>query len=218
MFAKHILVKGQALPPIDPGVMYEFVIAGNGVFIRARRPELEAMIPVSWCEIRGLPEVEPYVRMTAGQVPLACTRAILDELLRDLPDESLVWLTLEAGVLRMIKPPQVATASAVHPVAPYDPRGASAFLDIHSHNSLEPFFSTDDDKDETGFRIFAVFGRLDRSPCVTARIGIYGYYWRLDAEDVFDLPDGVQDALEAMLNADASAEKEVLHGLTPDQS
>jgi acylphosphatase len=47
---------------------------------------------------------------------------------------------------------------------------------------------------------------------VTARIGIYGYYWHLDAGDVFILPDGVQDAVKAMLSqADEPAEMEALH-------
>jgi acylphosphatase len=46
---------------------------------------------------------------------------------------------------------------------------------------------------------------------VTARIGIYGYYWHLDAGDVFVLPDGLQDAVKAMLSlADEPAETEGL--------
>jgi len=85
MFTKYILAETDSLPPIEPTSMYEFVIAGNGVFVRARRRELEALIPVSRCEIRGLRPVHPYVRMEAGKVPLVCTQAILAEFQRDLP-------------------------------------------------------------------------------------------------------------------------------------
>ena len=199
MFTKYILAETDTLPPIDPSSMYEFVIAANGVFVRARRKELDALIPVCRCEIRGLQPVQPYVRMEAGKVPLICTQAILSEFQRDLPNESLVWLRLDSGRWKVVKPRQVRDENAVHPVDPYDPDGMDAFLDVHSHNTMTPFFSTDDDRDETGFRIFAVFGLLDKQPCVTARIGIYGYYWHLNAGSVFVLPDGLQDAVHVML-------------------
>jgi PRTRC genetic system protein A len=199
MFTKYVIAEAETLPPIDANSMIEFVLAGNGIFVRARRQEMEAMIPVSWCEIRGLKEVRPYVRIHTGKVPLACTQAILAEFVGDLPNESLVWLKLVEGRLRVLKPWQISSRAAVHPADPYDPDGAAAFVDVHSHNTMEPFFSTEDDRDETGFRIFAVFGRLDTRPRVAARIGIYGYYWRLRAEDVFELPEGVLDVVTAAL-------------------
>ena len=49
MLMNYLLAHETQLPPIDPANMFEFVIAGNGVFVRARREELEAMIPVSRC-------------------------------------------------------------------------------------------------------------------------------------------------------------------------
>jgi PRTRC genetic system protein A len=209
MFTKYVLAETDTLPPIDPSSMFEFVMAGNGVFVRARRKELEALIPVAKCEIRGLQPVQPYVRMEAGKVPLVCTQAILAEFQRDLPNESLVWLKLDGGRWKVVKPPQVTNGYSVHPVDPYAPDGAAAFMDVHSHDTIEPFFSTDDDRDETGFRIFAVFGLLDKQPCVTARIGIYGYYWHLDAGDVFVLPDGLQDAVGVMMAKAGIAQAEL---------
>ena len=193
IFTKYILAETDILPAIDPASLYEFVIAGNGVFVRARRCGLEAMIPISTCEIRGLKAVKPYVRLEAGKIPLICTQTILAEFKSDLPNESLFWVRLEDKKWKVIKPEQIADENSVHPVDPFDPAGAAALLDVHSHNTMEPFFSTDDDKDETGFRIFAVFGLLDTQPCVMARIGIYGYCLRLDAGDVFILPEGVRD-------------------------
>ena len=193
MFTKYILAETDILPAIDPASLYEFVIAGNGLFVRARRCGLEAMIPISMCGIRGLQAVKPYVRLEAGRIPLICTQVILVEFQSDLPNESLFWVRLEDKKWKVIKPRQIADENSVHPVDPFDPAGAAALLDVHSHNTMEPFFSTDDDKDETGFRIFAVFGLLDTQPCVMARVGIYGYCWRLDAGDVFILPEGVRD-------------------------
>ena len=215
IFTKYILAETNTLPAIDPACLYEFVMAGNGVFVRARRCGLEAMIPVSTCEIRGLKAVKPYVRLEAGKISLICTQTILAEFKSDLPNESLVWLKLGDGKLKVIKPRQIADENSVHPVDPFDPAGATALLDVHSHNTMEPFFSTDDDKDETGFRIFAVFGLLDTQPCVMARVGIYGYCWRLDAGDVFVLPDGVRDIVALKLEQAAmlAAEMEVRDGI-----
>lgn len=220
MFTKYILAETDTLPAIDPACLYEFVIAGNGVFVRARRCGLEAMIPVSTCEIRGLQAVKPYVRLETGKVPLICTQTILTEFQSDLPNESLFWVRLEDKKWKVIKPRQIADEDSVHPVDPFDPAGAVALLDVHSHNTIEPFFSTDDDKDETGFRIFAVFGLLDTQPCVMARVGIYGYCWRLDASDVFALPEGVRDIAGLRLEQAALlvAEMEVRDEITASRA
>ena len=216
IFTKYILAETDTLPAINPASLYEFVIAGNGVFVRARRNGLEAMIPISTCEIRGLQPVEPYVRLEAGKIPLVCTQAILAEFQSDLPYESLVWVRLEDKKWKVIKPSQIADENSVHPEDPFDPAGIAAFVDVHSHDTMEPFFSTEDDKDEIGFRIFAVFGLLDAQPCVMARIGIYGYCWNLAAGDVFVLPDGVKDITELKLEqaAELAAEMEVKDGIT----
>jgi hypothetical protein len=167
------------------------------------------------CEIRGLQPVEPYIRLETGKIPLICTQAILAEFQSDLPNESLVWVRLEDKKWKVIKPEQIADENSVHPVDPFDPAGIAALVDVHSHDTMEPFFSTKDDKDETGFRIFAVFGLLDTQPCVMARVGIYGYCWHLAAGDVFVLPDGVKDITELRLEQAAmlAAEMEVKDGI-----
>jgi hypothetical protein len=128
----------------------------------------------------------------------------------------LFWVRLEEKKWKVIKPRQIADENSVHPVDPFDPAGAAALMDVHSHNTMEPFFSTEDDKDETGFRIFAVFGLLDTQPSLMARIGIYGYYWQLDASDVFVLPDGIGDITELRLEQAARmvAEMDVRDGIT----
>jgi PRTRC genetic system protein A len=216
VFTKYILSETDTLPAINLTSLYEFVIAGNGVFVRARRKGLEAMIPISMCEIRGLQPVKPYVRLEAGRIPMIYTQAILAEFQSDLPNESLVWVRVEDKKWKVIKPEQIANEYSVHPADPFDPAGAAALMDVHSHDTMEPFFSTDDDKDETGFRVFAVFGLLDTEPSVMARLGIYGYYWRLDAGDVFILPEGVRDIAGLRLEQAAllAAEMEVEDGIT----
>ena len=127
-----------------------------------------------------------------------------------------MWVRLEDKKWKVIKPEQIADENSVHPVDPFDPAGIAALVDVHSHDTMEPFFSTEDDKDETGFRIFAVFGLLDTQPCVMARVGIYGYCWHLNASDVCVLPDGVKEIAGLKLEqaATLAAELEVEDGIT----
>jgi hypothetical protein len=59
---------------------------------------------------------------------------------------------------------------------------------------MEPFFSPTDNKDEQGFRIFAVIGKVNEEPLILVRVGVYGNYWNIPADMVFDLPEEIQDA------------------------
>jgi hypothetical protein len=57
-------------------------------------------------------------------------------------------------------------------------------------------------------------GLLDRRPCVAARIGIYGHYWQLEAESVFVLPQGLEDALKVLVDlATEPEERETAYGI-----
>ena len=65
--------------------------------------------------------------------------------------------------------------------------GDSVVLDIHSHAHMPAFFSHQtDDKDETGLKLYAVVGRLNATPVVKLRVGVYGYFHSLTWRDVFD--------------------------------
>jgi hypothetical protein len=75
-----------------------------------------------------------------------------------------------------------------------DPLGIRALIDLHSHATLEPFFSPTDNKDEQGFRIFAVIGKVNEKPEIRVRVGVYGNYWKIPADMVFELPGEIRDA------------------------
>jgi hypothetical protein len=62
---------------------------------------------------------------------------------------------------------------------------------LHSHGHARPFFSPDDDRDETGFRIYAVLGRIEETVWMQARVGIFGNTWPIDPALYFDLPENV---------------------------
>lgn len=70
-----------------------------------------------------------------------------------------------------------------------------------------------DDKDETGLKLYAVVGRLNVTPVVRLRVGVYGYFHSLTWRDVFDgsLTRAVEsEAEEVKIEGD-------VHGITaPD--
>lgn len=80
---------------------------------------------------------------------------------------------------------------------PYHPIYGRLYIEVHSHHTMAPFFSATDDRDEIGFKIYAVIGRLDTRPAILCRVGIYGHYQEIPASWVFEIPAGIEDELEA---------------------
>ncbi len=63
-------------------------------------------------------------------------------------------------------------------------------MDAHSHGRMDAFFSSVDNHDEKGTRLFLVIGRIDREvPAWKLRAGIAGYYKELALTDVFDMEE-----------------------------
>lgn len=63
-------------------------------------------------------------------------------------------------------------------------------MDIHSHGIMNAFFSSVDDHDEKGTRLFMVFGNLDKKEIThKLRAGIAGNYKMLKLSDVFEMED-----------------------------
>lgn len=61
------------------------------------------------------------------------------------------------------------------------------YADIHSHNSMEAFFSETDDQDERGTGLYFVMGELDRFfPDVKARISCGGSFVSIDPATVIE--------------------------------
>src|SRR5690606_28766190 len=85
--------------------------------------------------------------------------------------------------LRVLKPPQRATAASV---VGAEGNTARVILDLHSHGSMPALWSTTDDRDEQGFRVYGVMGRLDTVPEIRLRLGVYGYWFPLAVSLLFD--------------------------------
>lgn len=199
IFINHIFATTPTLPPTG-SYLYEYIVAGNGLFVRAKRPELEALIQVGFFRVAGLEPVTPYVSI-CSRVPRRLISQALLWSVEALPNEALFWFGLDVTTKQWTihRPRQIRSKASVRPVDAYDAFGSMALIDLHSHNSMPAFFSRTDNRDETGFRVYAVIGsintRSNNPPRIKVRIGIYGHMWDIPANWIFDLPPSLVDAL-----------------------
>ncbi len=196
----------EPLPPMELNAPYflEYILAGNGLFARSVRAEMEACIPITWCVVGGgLPLLQPYLRLNGPRVPATFVSEIIDQIRSTtLPKgeniEQLFFLHLNNGEWNLIIPPQTATAISVRATLDaLDPAYRKAVLEVHTHPGMNAFFSADDDREELGkFRLFAVLGQIGNVLEISVRVGLWAYFYNFPARTVFELPEGVSDAFD----------------------
>jgi len=171
--------------PTRQGLAFDYLLAGDGVYLVAENDDLEVRVPVAGCHVRGLPLVYPACNLKHGPLPRWIWDAIVwaAHVGYTRGHEVLLAVAFDPGVgYRLTVPPQVAGPERVV----YRPP-TSAVLEIHSHGPYPAVFSTTDDRDEQGLRLFGVIGRLDADrPEVTLRLGAYGQFLQVSWESVFD--------------------------------
>ena len=167
------------------GIGYDYVLGSGGVYVQSESAHLVARVLVAPCQMRGLAPVAEKVSLSHGPIP-----AQLFELglrwFQESPDtERFFAVRWDGQAYRLVVPEQAGTATSL---AYRPPAGVVA--EFHSHGSLSAFFSATDDRDEQGFRIYGVAGRLD-TPCpeLSLRVGVYGHFAPLEWSQVFYGPD-----------------------------
>lgn len=177
-----ILSETENLPPIA-ALGYEYVVAANGLFIRAEDSRMEACVPVAdGFFLPGLVSVEPYARLKVPPIPAAWLHSILKSARKHLPAEVMYQFGYTDKWTCSI--PQTALASPVSLV--FDDQ-AQAVVDLHSHGTLDAFFSTTDDGDEQGLRFYCVVGKVDTdTPEILCRVGVYGQHMEVPVTTIFD--------------------------------
>jgi PRTRC genetic system protein A len=213
---QHLVVQENGSLPEIPDCLYAYILAGNGVFKYARRDGLEVLIQVSSSFIAGLPNLKPFVTVVE-RIPAAFLAHALRVCRDNVPLEMLFWLNFDRTWI-MNAPEQFCSATSVVPVNSHDRNGTRALIDLHSHGAMAPFFSHVDNKDELGFRVYAVIGRVRTHPRICVRVGLYGDYWDIPAATIFEMPERILDGFyvkgdfdeketnEFLLDEDAQAE------------
>jgi len=164
----------------ERGLYYDYIIASNGIFIEAEGPLITARIPVAECEIRGLAPIETKISLLYGSIPQRFFDLALDMFLSDSSTEHYAAITGAAGYHFYIPVQDKDAGRVVYEV------GTSVVLEMHSHGHMGAWFSSTDNVDETGLKLYGVVGKLNATPIVKLRIGVYGYFRDLFWKEVFD--------------------------------
>ncbi len=167
------------------GIGYDYVLGSGGVYVQSRSAHLVARIPVAPGSVRGLAPVAEKVALSHGPIPARLFELGLRWFQDDTNTERLFAVRWDGHAYRLVVPPQVGTASSLA----YEPP-AGVVAEFHSHGSSRAFFSDTDNRDEQGFRIYGVVGRLDElRPELSLRVGVYGHFAPVDWSQVFCGPD-----------------------------
>ncbi len=152
------------------GIGYDYVLGAGGVYVQSQGAYLTARVLVAQGTVRGLAPVAEKLQLTHGLIPAQLFEMGL-HWFQDAPDtERLFAVRWDGDGYRLVVPPQAGTATRL---AYRPPAGVVA--EFHSHGSSRAFFSATDDRDEQGFRIYGVVGRLDAPlPELRLRVGVYG--------------------------------------------
>ena len=139
---------------------------------------------VAPCEVRGLAPVAEKMELTHGPIPARLFELGLRWFQDDPDTERFFAVRWDGRSYRLVVPPQLGTATSLAYVPP-----AGVVAEFHSHGGSRAFFSKTDDRDEQGFRIYGVAGRLDTPlPEMSLRVGVYGHFASVDWPQVFDGP------------------------------
>ncbi len=193
-----ILAESETLPQID-AVGYQYVVAGNGLFIRAEDSRLAALIPIADdFTLYGLVALESVVVFKLPRIPGEYLLAIWQSARRHLPNEAMYQLRYDNFVPDMtrnawrITMPRDLAAPTPTSLA-FDDQ-ATAVIDLHSHGAMDAFFSETDNGDERGFRFYCVIGKVDTdTPEILCRVGVYGHHMLIPADRIFEVPDVFTD-------------------------
>lgn len=168
-FVEYKTAFDASLPPITASAL-EYWLSRNGVFIRAQRQGLKACFPIANCRIASLAVIEPYFQMEYPRVPLEITKLmwLLSESAGE--NEILFHLSFETGGWHLEIPAQIATPTSVTPlISSVNSSYETALIEVHSHANMSSEFSEADNREETGFRIFAILGKLRSQPEINTR-------------------------------------------------
>ena len=164
------------------GVGYDYVLGAGGLYVQSENAHLTARAPVAPAKVRGLAAVDEKLALAHGLIPTRIFELGLGWMLAAPGTERFFAVGWDGDAYLLVVPPQEGTGSSLS----YQPP-SGVIAEFHSHGSHRAFFSATDDRDEQGFRVYGVVGRLhDPLPELTLRVGIYGHFTRLHWSQVFD--------------------------------
>lgn len=203
----HYSLSTEHLPPAKNKHLIEYWMASNGVFVRAKREGLEAVIPVCstpLSPLKMLCPLRPDIRLAGPRVSQELVLEMFMQSLNartpeDEPAEILFHLYYQEDQWQVSIPDQKQSRNTVQSKQLYGISTPVPLIDLHSHHEWESFFSPTDTEDETGCRIYAVWGSIFTQPVICVRVGIYGHFYPIRATEIFDLPPIIVDGYDTLV-------------------
>ena len=166
------------------GIGFDYVLGAGGLYVQSESAHLTARVLAAPCEVRGLAPVAEKVELAHGPIPARLFEVGLRWFQDDPDTERFFAVRWDGSAYRLVVPPQLGTATSLAYAPP-----AGVVAEFHSHGHSRSFFSKTDDRDEQGFRIYGVAGRLDSDrPELSLRVGVYGHFAPVEWSQVFDGP------------------------------
>lgn len=183
---RYLVARGD-LPPVSRGG-YDYVLAGNGVWKRAANRHVETCRCLASCHVAGLSPLGSSLQLRQGHLPESTLITLLADARRRAwarPVEAMYHVYRDEARTRLVYVAQRSTACYVHYHGGDDP---AILLDVHSHCEMGARFSLTDDRDEQGFRFYAVVGKIFTRPEILLRLGVHGDHWLLPVTALFEGP------------------------------
>lgn len=183
-------------------LMYEYLLAGNGLLLRAVREEFMASLPIAYREVKGLPEA--FVGLSWHRPRIASE--LWNEILRHARNSHTaadfkenVYLIYWDKIRAMWRWRAAGRNNSWAATIADDqlPEYADACIELHTHPPGALNFSGADDVDESGkFRIFGILVDVHDKPKIRFRCGIYDQFVQMPASWISVLPKGIVDLNE----------------------
>ena len=204
-FIGHRIAK-ERFEPVE-AILYDYLLAGNGVLLKARREEFTVSVPLVFREIKGLPIVFVGIEWHKPKVPSRiwdeiCLHARISNSKESFKEEIyLIYWNNERDSWQWSTSSRDRTYAST--IADDSlPEYSEACIEIHTHPDGAYQFSSADDRDESGkFRIFGIIVDVHDKPKIGFRCGIYDHLIPIPFSWVGHLPSSVVDLneVEALL-------------------
>ena len=132
--------------PYSDALAYQYILAGNGLFIRTATTFFSVLMPIAKTTVRGLPSLAFEFQLKIPLLPVSLLSDVLTNarLARNADgrlNEVLYHRHHNGRSVQLIKPPQQTTAVSI--AAP-DASTNTLLCDLHSHGNMAAFWSSTD--------------------------------------------------------------------------
>ncbi len=187
--------------PID-AALFEYLLAGNGLFLRAKRREFAVSLPLRMQKVSGLPNTSIGISWARPRL----TASLWQEILLHAQQKHTSSNFKEEVYLiywdRVLGSWQWRASGREHTWASTVaddtlPEYADCCIELHTHPPGALHFSRADDRDELGkFRMFAILIDVHDKPKIRFRCGVYDHLISIPAAWIGEMPGGIIDLNE----------------------